>query len=77
VRLRGKGHQQARINISTAFADNLMGALFGGVMEYNSMYFGSAFLSARVGILFPGLGVFMETRAARTTGLVAPVSSAP
>jgi hypothetical protein len=34
----------ARINISTAFAYNLMGALFGGVMEYNSMYFGFAFL---------------------------------
>ena len=35
---------EARINISTAFAYNLMGALFGGVMEYNSMYFGFAFL---------------------------------
>src|SRR5580692_10384511 len=32
------------INISTAFAYNLIGALFGGVMEYNSMYFGFAFL---------------------------------
>jgi len=35
---------EAEINISTAFAYNLMGALFGGVMEYNSMYFGFAFL---------------------------------
>jgi len=35
---------EGRINISTAFAYNLMGALFGGVMEYNSMYFGFAFL---------------------------------
>jgi spermidine synthase len=35
---------EARISISTAFAYNLMGALFGGVMEYNSMYFGFAFL---------------------------------
>ena len=34
----------AKINISTAFAYNLIGALFGGVMEYNSMYFGFAFL---------------------------------
>ncbi len=33
-----------RINISTALAYNLMGALFGGLMEYNSMYFGFAFL---------------------------------
>jgi SAM-dependent methyltransferase len=35
---------ESRINISTAFAYNLIGALFGGVMEYNSMYFGFAFL---------------------------------
>lgn len=32
------------VNISTALAYNLMGALFGGMMEYNSMYFGFAFL---------------------------------
>jgi spermidine synthase len=31
-------------NVSTALAYNLMGALFGGLMEYNSMYFGFAFL---------------------------------
>ena len=35
---------KAEINISTALAYNLMGALFGGLMEYNSMYFGFAFL---------------------------------
>lgn len=34
----------AKVNISTALAYNLMGALFGGLMEYNSMYFGFAFL---------------------------------
>jgi hypothetical protein len=38
---------KASINISTAFVYNLMGALFGGVMEYNSMYFGFAFLYLR------------------------------
>ncbi len=32
------------VNISTALAYNLLGALFGGLMEYNSMYFGFAFL---------------------------------
>src|ERR1700754_846444 len=32
------------VNISTALAYNLRGALFGGLMEYNSMYFGFAFL---------------------------------
>jgi spermidine synthase len=35
---------KAEVRISTALAYNLMGALFGGVMEYNSMYFGFAFL---------------------------------
>jgi hypothetical protein len=35
---------RGEINISTALAYNLMGALFGGLMEYNSMYFGFAFL---------------------------------
>jgi hypothetical protein len=35
---------KAGVNISTALAYNLMGALFGGLMEYNSMYFGFAFL---------------------------------
>jgi spermidine synthase len=35
---------RANVNISTALAYNLMGALFGGLMEYNSMYFGFAFL---------------------------------
>jgi hypothetical protein len=36
--------QRSQINISTAFTHNLMGALCAGVMEYNSMYFGFAFL---------------------------------
>ncbi|MGH6682624.1 MAG: spermidine synthase, partial [Pseudolabrys sp.] len=35
---------KAKVNISTALAYNLIGALFGGLMEYNSMYFGFAFL---------------------------------
>jgi hypothetical protein len=35
---------KAKTNVSTALAYNLMGALFGGLMEYNSMYFGFAFL---------------------------------
>ena len=35
---------RADVNISTALAYNLMGALFGGLMEYNSMYFGFSFL---------------------------------
>jgi hypothetical protein len=35
---------RADVSISTALAYNLMGALFGGLMEYNSMYFGFSFL---------------------------------
>ncbi len=35
---------RSQTDISTALAYNLIGALFGGVMEYNSMYFGFAFL---------------------------------
>jgi spermidine synthase len=42
--LIGKPRNNIKINISTALAYNLMGALFGGLMEYNSMYFGFAFL---------------------------------
>jgi hypothetical protein len=56
--------QRARINILTAFAYNLMGVLFDGVMEYNSMYFGSAFLYLLALGLCAGLGVFAESRSA-------------
>jgi hypothetical protein len=35
---------KAETDISTALAYNLLGALFGGLMEYNSMYFSFAFL---------------------------------
>src|SRR5262249_9734051 len=35
---------KSSVDISTALAYNLIGALFGGIMEYNSMYFGFAFL---------------------------------
>ena len=51
---------KAKVNISTALAYNLMGALFGGLMEYNSMYFGFAVpVSAGDRVLFPGMGVFL------------------
>ena len=36
--------RQGRNIVSTALAYNLMGALFGGGVEYNSMYFGFSFL---------------------------------
>ncbi|MFZ1170302.1 MAG: hypothetical protein WAO01_03765, partial [Bradyrhizobium sp.] len=51
------------INISTAFAYNLMGALFGGVMEYNSMYFGFAFLYLlAMGFYFLAFGFSLKPR---------------
>ena len=60
---------EARINISTAFAYNLMGALFGGVMEYNSMYFGFAFLYLlALGFYVAGLGVLVEIPAGASAG---------
>jgi SAM-dependent methyltransferase len=69
---------EARINISTAFAYNLMGALFGGVMEYNSMYFGFAFLYL-LALGFYGLAWAFSWKSAapiRAGGLIAPGSSA-
>ncbi|MEY2503577.1 MAG: hypothetical protein QOI07_3914 [Verrucomicrobiota bacterium] len=65
---------EARINISTAFAYNLMGALFGGVMEYNSMYFGFAFLYL-LALGFYGLAWAFSWKAAaviRAATLVTP-----
>jgi hypothetical protein len=68
---------EARINISTAFAYNLMGALFGGVMEYNSMYFRFAFLYL-LALGFYGLAWAFSWKSAspiRSASLIAPGSS--
>jgi hypothetical protein len=68
---------EARINISTAFAYNLMGALFGGVMEYNSMYFGFAFLYL-LALGFYGLAWAFSWKSAspiRAGALIAPGNS--
>jgi hypothetical protein len=70
---------EVRINISTAFAYDLTGALFGGVMEYNSMYFGFAFLYL-LALGFHGLAWAFSWRAAsfvRTASLIAPGNSVP
>ncbi|MEA2896375.1 MAG: hypothetical protein QOJ84_1990 [Bradyrhizobium sp.] len=69
---------EARINISTAFAYNLMGALFGGVMEYNSMYFGFAFLYLLALGFYVLAWAFSQKSAApiRTATLITPGSSA-
>ena len=64
---------EGRINISTAFAYNLMGALFGGVMEYNSMYFGFAFLY----LLALGFYVLAFVFSRKTASLARPARLAP
>ena len=57
---------RASVNISTALAYNLMGALFGGLMEYNSMYFGFAFLYLlAIGFYFLSWMFSLDTAAAR------------
>jgi spermidine synthase len=65
---------EARINISTAFAYNLMGALFGGVMEYNSMYFGFAFLYL-LALAFYSLAWAFSWGGFQTRVLASPVQS--
>jgi spermidine synthase len=72
---------EARINISTAFAYNLMGALFGGVMEYNSMYFGFAFLYLLAFGFYALAWIFSRKsmspiRAGNTVGAASPMSLA-
>ncbi|MHB8267700.1 spermine/spermidine synthase domain-containing protein [Bradyrhizobium sp.] len=67
---------EARINISTAFAYNLMGALFGGVMEYNSMYFGFAFLYLlALGFYVLAWAFSWKSASVRTGALLTPGSS--
>jgi SAM-dependent methyltransferase len=63
---------RAGVNVSTALAYNLMGALFGGLMEYNSMYFGFAFLYL-LAMGFYGLAwaSSLEQAATRVTHLAA------
>jgi hypothetical protein len=64
---------ESRINISTAFAYNLMGALFGGVMEYNSMYFGFAFLYLlALGFYVLAWAFSRKSAALASTGHLAP-----
>jgi NADH:ubiquinone oxidoreductase subunit 3 (subunit A) len=69
---------EAKINISTAFAYNSMGAPFGRVTEYNSMYFGFAFLyllALRFYVL-PWAFSRKSAAAVGTGALIAPGNSA-
>jgi SAM-dependent methyltransferase len=67
---------EANVNISTAFAYNLMGALFGGVMEYNSMYFGFAFLYL-LALAFYSLAWAFSSSSARLVRVMPPASVSP
>src|SRR5579871_5827525 len=58
------------VNVSTALAYNLMGALFGGLMEYNSMYFGFAFLYL-LAMAFYGLAWLFSFESAAATRRIA------
>ena len=42
----------ARSHISSAMSMNLMGAMLGGILEYNSMYFGFRFLYVLAAVLY-------------------------
>jgi hypothetical protein len=54
-------------NISGAMAANLMGAMCGGLLEYNSMYFGFAFLYwIALGLYGAALATSLWSSTART-----------
>jgi len=48
-------------NIQVALSSNLMGAMVGGLLEYNSMYFGFQFLYLLV-VLMYGLAFLFSVR---------------
>ena len=39
-------------SVSKALSSNILGAMFGGFLEYNSMYFGFSFLYFLAGFLY-------------------------
>jgi len=61
-------------NISTALAYNLIGALFGGLMEYNSMYFGFAFLYLLAISFYILAWTFAQASAAAAAGRLGEVN---
>ncbi|MGH6727630.1 MAG: spermidine synthase [Pseudolabrys sp.] len=65
------------INISTALAYNLIGALFGGLMEYNSMYFGFSFLYLLAIGFYILAWTFSQAPAAAKAGRLGKVNPGP
>lgn len=55
---------RAREDVSSALGFNILGALFGGILEYNSMYFGFAFLFILAGGLYALAMVMSRLRTA-------------
>jgi hypothetical protein len=44
--------RQSDVNVSQALGYNILGALFGGLVEYNSMYFGFSFLFIPAALMY-------------------------
>jgi hypothetical protein len=54
-------------NVASAMAVNLLGAMFGGLLEYNAMYFGFRFLYGLAALLYVGALLLTVARRARAT----------
>jgi SAM-dependent methyltransferase len=52
-------------NVASAMAMNLLGAMLGGLLEYNAMYFGFRFLYGLAGLLYLGALAVTAVRRAR------------
>ena len=48
------------VDVSQALGYNILGALFGGLVEYNSMYFGFSFLFIPAALMY--LAAMMTSR---------------
>jgi hypothetical protein len=60
-------------NVAAAMAANILGAMCGGLLEYNSMYFGFRFLYGLAAALYAAAFVFGR---ARRSGIARPVAGA-
>jgi len=67
---------KAAPNVSTAMAYNLMGAMLGGILEYNSMRFGFSFLYL-IGLLLYGLALMSMAAARLPQQWITPAEASP
>jgi len=54
-------------NVASAMAVNLMGAMLGGLLEYNAMYFGFRFLYGLAAVLYVSALLLTVVRRPRAT----------